>query len=794
MKIQSLAVIFAIIVLPLVIILSYYLTYEIKTISLQTSYDTKLINATYDAMAAFELNTANEDLSSVADSLRSIIDASTSVFFNTLATNLGMSNASLSYVQPYIPAILYTLYDGYYIYSPTRVTTVLVDEDENILYVGDPGITLSGTTTDSTTGKKIGIYEFDEDTYKRLKESESDAQKNSRQNTLYTNLSNSNIGYEYGQMLYLNDDETYSVILNENTNYTQDYILKSFMPYSARYTGTLSTGAYDLTINYTLDNYLSIEGNIGDIYYSKTGYLISEDVVQSITAYNDSVTINDLLSYNEETAEEMCLSGEYNLTIVINPIDEDGNHTEDITITYSRYVDSDGNILSSTALQEYLDKLYEDQDSHLAEIQQIEYDLANLKAITYYVRSQIFSNWVYDNLGGANGIKASDIEVNSEVFNQVKDVYSTEQDADGNLSTIFQDYSNDNTIIFDSSQNPEQEDSSFYSHKLGIIKNSIQYNLNLALSSYDIMASELDIEMPVITDEEWDKILTQVSVVAFMQGWNCGLKIYNNYTIVSSTNNELSVIPGEIYYTTKSEYNDANSTYHRIDCEGLMADEDANGVEDDNAEYISFKSNEIKYDKNYNSTTQKYEYDHRNLGCYTCIVGGNFVKTVDSSGSQGYSDKIAISALSTNKKKAYFTAVAKERQNLYKTNALTDSNGTQTLYNNNTGTTYNSDGSTANSFVITTAARDISKIREIEVTVKDVTCTDSDAAKVVIRVNFSGHIYTEVTLNLQSTAQTFTIPVHEDSTTNINTIQIEKVSPESDNITCTLLNVRAIYE
>ena len=111
MKIQSLAVIFAIIVLPIIIILSYYIHGEIDTIALQIAYDTKLIDSTHDAMASFEINTANENLSSVADSLRSIIEASTNVFFNTLATNFGISNAGNSAVDSYIPAILYTLYE-----------------------------------------------------------------------------------------------------------------------------------------------------------------------------------------------------------------------------------------------------------------------------------------------------------------------------------------------------------------------------------------------------------------------------------------------------------------------------------------------------------------------------------------------------------------------------------------------------------------------------------------------------------------------------------------------------------
>ena len=65
MKLQGVAVVFALIVLPIIMILSLYLGYNIDTIALQTSYDTKLLDATFDAVSAIEINTANEDLSSV---------------------------------------------------------------------------------------------------------------------------------------------------------------------------------------------------------------------------------------------------------------------------------------------------------------------------------------------------------------------------------------------------------------------------------------------------------------------------------------------------------------------------------------------------------------------------------------------------------------------------------------------------------------------------------------------------------------------------------------------------------
>ena len=63
MKIQSFSVVFALIIIPILLVLTYYIQLQVDTITRQNEYDTKLLTATYDAMSSFELNTANEDLS-----------------------------------------------------------------------------------------------------------------------------------------------------------------------------------------------------------------------------------------------------------------------------------------------------------------------------------------------------------------------------------------------------------------------------------------------------------------------------------------------------------------------------------------------------------------------------------------------------------------------------------------------------------------------------------------------------------------------------------------------------------
>ena len=100
MKLQAFGIVFALICLPLILVLSYYISLQVNTIELQNQYDSKLLDATSDAMSSFELNTSNEDLSTVSDSLRTIIEASDNIFMNTLATNFGMSNASRSHLEP----------------------------------------------------------------------------------------------------------------------------------------------------------------------------------------------------------------------------------------------------------------------------------------------------------------------------------------------------------------------------------------------------------------------------------------------------------------------------------------------------------------------------------------------------------------------------------------------------------------------------------------------------------------------------------------------------------------------
>lgn len=117
MKLQHLAIIFIIIIVPISFVLSEYLRIHIQTIEYQTQYNTRLMNATHDASEAFQINTANNRYSTIGNSKIRDIEASIKTFYNTLGTSMGSSGYTANDLHAYTPAILCTLYDGYYIYT-----------------------------------------------------------------------------------------------------------------------------------------------------------------------------------------------------------------------------------------------------------------------------------------------------------------------------------------------------------------------------------------------------------------------------------------------------------------------------------------------------------------------------------------------------------------------------------------------------------------------------------------------------------------------------------------------------
>ena len=128
MKLQSLAIIFIIIIMPISMVLSEYISNKIETEERELSYNTKLLNSTYDAIKAYQLNTVNNAFGDVTNKKIQDIEAAAKTFYNSLASNFNFLGNKLDVMKDYVPAIVFTLYDGYYTYTPfTNTLTEMAD-------------------------------------------------------------------------------------------------------------------------------------------------------------------------------------------------------------------------------------------------------------------------------------------------------------------------------------------------------------------------------------------------------------------------------------------------------------------------------------------------------------------------------------------------------------------------------------------------------------------------------------------------------------------------------------------
>lgn len=243
MKIQNLSIIFLVIVIPLVMILSYYLNLQRDTLELQAIYDTKLSEATKEGIKAFEVNTV--DWASKKQNDRSNTMAMINAFMTSLSNNLNISGTAKELMENYIPAIAVTMYDGYYIYAPTYTPITKENTDGVQLFYNE---TTSLATTNSENGKVL--YEAEDG-----------------KGTTYT--------YKYQTDPDTTITEYLTNLTTDIADAKMDYLhtLNSKIAYSSRYIkGTLS-----VIVNYTLDNRIYIYGVQGTDNIDKDGYLVYFD-------------------------------------------------------------------------------------------------------------------------------------------------------------------------------------------------------------------------------------------------------------------------------------------------------------------------------------------------------------------------------------------------------------------------------------------------------------------------------------------------------------------------------------
>ncbi len=560
MKIQNLAVIFIIIILPISLILNAYVGNQVQTLSLQISYDTKLNNATYDAVKAFQLNTINSDTSDLANSKLRDIEASANTFFNSIASNFNMAGYNKDILTEYVPALVYTMYDGYYIYSPytNKLDATASNEVDN-----DNG------TTEMKSDKDI------------LKD-------------------NKNATYKDGDK-----------ILG----------LKPYIYYSCRYKLDDNN---DFVITYSLDNYITIQGKIGGEPVSDSGYLLN-----NIIDNNGTITYRGVTIENNETTKEM----------VLNPDTDNIEEHEYIKLNGVKYYQEENTNKWFTILNG-------------EKLEQGSFSLRTKAAIEYYKEAREFTDKVTKsiykdingkdeigyNLGelkGSNAVDESGTELNDDKLGDYN-IFETDDDV-----------------------SIEDPNSNFNQQRLAVIRYSIEKNLPVALANYNNYTGvQTNFQMPKLREDEWDRIINNVSIISFMQGLNIGGKIYNGYSIITNNKNQEVVNEDSIYMITN------DNQYHRANDSNLLK-EDVHIKE--GAFNIDF---EIKSYTDNNGTTKNF-FPKQNtselpiMGCYGSIVTQTDVTATDNLYEyMENQENRGIGSLASK----YFTALGRERYGMYKTN------------------------------------------------------------------------------------------------------------------------------
>ncbi len=534
MRIQNLAVIFIIIILPISLVLSSYTQNQVKTLSLQISYDNKLNNATYDALKAFKLNTLNSSTSNMANSKLKDIEASINTFFNSIASNFNMAGYDKDVLKHYVPALVYTMYDGYYIYSPYK-----------------------NTLTDSEKAKSETLPD--------------------------------------GENLYG---------------------LKPYIYYSCRYKGSSNSKDYDVVITYALDNYITVQGIIDGTAVYKYGYLLDNiggDYTNNGNSGKD-ITYRGI-EIKEETLQEY-IDKDNKLTYV--RINGTKYYTEDNGNTWYYYLNGD-------------------------KMQQVgaKYKTINEEGKQYYKEAYDFTQWIKDNL------------IDLKASNAVDEKGETLKDVDEQGKNKFGTYK-----IFDFGGKDSQEgsiedaDSNFNQHRLAVIRYSIEKNLSVAIANYNRYTTTIsaNFQMPKLEEDEWTKIINNVSIISFLQGLNIGGKVYNGYSIITNTENEEVVRDDAIYLADLDDY----GNYYRVTDSTL----------NNNTDYIGVLNLDFERRVKLNDDgSESYFFPKKQLGSYTSIVNNfvseeaqDFYKYIDGKGE--------------NIAKAYYTALGRERYGMYRINNL----------------------------------------------------------------------------------------------------------------------------
>ena len=630
MRIQDLAIIFIIIILPISIVLGAYTQMQISTISLQTEYDMKLIAATSDAIKAFQINTANSSTSDIANSKIRDIEASVSTFKASIKSVFGMNGYSEDEMNEYIPALVYTMYDGFYIYSRFNNQNYLYEVDENGNVTNNPldknGENVFGLKPYISYSVKYNpnsdldiVITYSLDNYISIKgmvKVDGEKQYWDKSGYLIDGIKKD----ASGKITYNGVEIDKNVVLSED------------LPAI----GSLEKGTYKY-VRYNGTKYYLDERNARVIYFLN-GNLMEINPTSDYDKYKDMIEKGESLS--EELPQIGTLArGNYKY-IVYNGIKYylDERNTRIIYFL-------NGNLMEiKPKLDENIESSYKKYENMIENGE---------AAYKFYDEANKFTQSVKNVLANLTNKDAQDFIINSNGETIQTTVFSDETEY-----KIF-DFNSDSSKP---EKNIECRSSNFNQHRLAVIKNKIRTNLAIAITNFN-SAYNIEFQMPELTEEDWAKAMNNISLISFIQGIDIGGKTYNGYTIINNSESKEVVREENIYILGNDGF------YHRIGDKYLLEANNIGG----NSEYNSNVNASGRLNLDFNKqraytedgSTVYYYPISKYYASYNSIVNQNYWdKDYDN-----YNDIYAyVATKNVNLRKAFYMALGRERYGMYKSN------------------------------------------------------------------------------------------------------------------------------
>lgn len=173
-------------------------------------------------------------------------------------------------------------------------------------------------------------------------------------------------------------------------------------------------------------------------------------------------------------------------------------------------------------------------------------------------------------------------------------------------------------LIFKTDNNISIEDpeSNFNQQRLSVIRYTIERNLSIAIANYNNYTGvKTEFLMPTLKEDEWEKILNNVSIISFLQGLSIGGKIYNGYSIITNNKNKETVSEESIYIVS------GDNQYHRPNDSDLIG----NGNIRQGILNIDFERRSVILEG-----VTKYFFPNSQLGCYNSVVTQANVDTIEN--------------------------------------------------------------------------------------------------------------------------------------------------------------------